>query len=202
MRTLPNLFRLYEKRVDTIHAKEKDSLTKLKIRTPGITPGRPENDWDWLSFGQHYRLKTRLLDWSGKPEIALYFAVENPGNEPIVHVYGGMTSQIVNDNMRMVSPAAIKDRTMIMKPSVHSVRVTLQDAWHTVHHLHEKKTGGQMVIPLGNMKWHKDRLQEIRIDPAKAGEIRQELSRKGIRYSTVYGDFESICKGICTDCFV
>lgn len=37
---------------------------------------RPINDMEWLSVMQHYRLATRLLDWTERAEVAFLFAVE------------------------------------------------------------------------------------------------------------------------------
>src|SRR4026207_1373793 len=70
---LPSLFRKLENQVDQIKSIEACTLELLKKTVPPSTPQRPKNDWDWLSFGQHFRLPTRLLDWSSEQLIALYF---------------------------------------------------------------------------------------------------------------------------------
>jgi hypothetical protein len=201
---LPNLFRKYRERVDLIHSKEQDALKKLKNRIPWNTPMRPENDWDWLSFGQHYGLWTRMLDWSAKPEIALFFAVETAPIRPTVYDNHAQKQQIVDAETKKRPPAEFLDlleKTRIMEPSVHSVRVELQKGWHTVHRLHPRKAGGKMVIPLADMEWHKGRVRTISIHPGSAEKIRAELSKKGIRRATVYGEFETVCSSICHECF-
>ena len=40
-------------------------------------PRGHQNDWAWLMQAQHYGIPTRMLDWTLKPEVALYFAVDN-----------------------------------------------------------------------------------------------------------------------------
>jgi hypothetical protein len=93
---LPCLFRKYKGQVDLIRDKEEELLAKLKARIPMNTPLRPDNDWDWLSFGQHYRLPTRLLDWSLAPTVALFFAVEDSPLSPTVYVYPAPKGQVVS----------------------------------------------------------------------------------------------------------
>jgi hypothetical protein len=201
---LPNLFRHYQDRVDLIHSKERDALQELKTRIPWNTPMLPKNDWDWLSFGQHFGLKTRMLDWSETPKIALFFALDGTPIRPTVYVYHAQKAQIVDAEIKKHPPVEVLERmekTRIMTPSVHSVRVALQKGWHTVHRLHPRKAGGKMVIPLAGMEWHKGRMRMIGIDSANVESIRAELRKKGIHRATVYGEFERVCKSICQECF-
>jgi hypothetical protein len=46
-------------------------------------PRGHQNDWAWLMQGQHYGIPTRMLDWTLKPEVGLYFAVDNPNMDNV-----------------------------------------------------------------------------------------------------------------------
>jgi hypothetical protein len=43
------------------------------------------NEWEWYFLMQHYGAPTRLLDWSGNPLAALYFAIVDESRELLKH---------------------------------------------------------------------------------------------------------------------
>lgn len=46
-----------------------------ELRNRGLT------EWEYLFFGRHYGVPTRVLDWTDTFGVALYFALENRGSE-------------------------------------------------------------------------------------------------------------------------
>lgn len=55
-------------------------LNRVFLHNP---PLRFQNEWAWLIQAQHYRIPTRMLDWTIHPEVALFFAVEDPSMDNI-----------------------------------------------------------------------------------------------------------------------
>jgi len=73
---LPGLYRHSKKKtVQEIAILERDTMIRFRQRSIPFSDKSIVDDWDALFFMQHYRVPTRLLDWSENPFIAFYFAV-------------------------------------------------------------------------------------------------------------------------------
>jgi hypothetical protein len=54
---------------------ESQLMTRFRQRSIPMHSRSLQDNWDALYFMQHYRVPTRLLDWTENPFVALYFAV-------------------------------------------------------------------------------------------------------------------------------
>lgn len=68
----------YEQVIMELFKKEMEEKGKMENVFLHQTPIQYQNDWAWLGQAQHYGVPTRMMDWSLKWEVALYFAVDNP----------------------------------------------------------------------------------------------------------------------------
>jgi hypothetical protein len=170
-------------------------LEFLTLVSPHLAPSRPENDWDWLSLGQHYGMSTRMSDWSANPLVALFFAVElDPTDQSSPLVYQYPIKPEIRERFKEGSPLSIP-HTRVIKP-IHSHRSEAQAAWQVVHAIHQMEDGSYQFLPLATMPPHNERITEIHISKQYVPKIRGELSTMGMTASTIYGDFGSVCRSI------
>ncbi len=197
---LPKLFRPPNKPTNILPI-EKELLSRFKNDCPYLLPSRPDNDWDWLSLGQHFGLPTRLLDWTSNPLNALFFALDgdDAGLFPTVYVYHASKKQVVDERYRNEHSPFKNEQTKIFQPGWHSPRVAAQAGWHTVHRVHDSVKRGEHFLPMDEMEFHQKRLDKILIDPSSAGAVRRELVELGIRHATVYGELGAVCKALARD---
>jgi len=77
---IPSLYRHYKiKELDKLTELEYKLLKWFRLRSIPFHNMSLKDDWESLFFMQHYRVPTRLLDWTENPFIAFFFAVMNAG---------------------------------------------------------------------------------------------------------------------------
>ena len=89
----------YVHRIDLPRYEQNVSLAFFHEAKSRISDYPPDdNNSAWLSLMQHYRLPTRLLDWSESCLVAAYFSVSNKKLESIPGVLWALHPSGLNEN--------------------------------------------------------------------------------------------------------
>jgi len=169
----------------------------------------PEDDLPgWLFLMQHYRLPTRLLDWSASPLIALFFAVKDEpleGKQPETGALFALSPMELNRvqlGKDDIVPANSKDDASLLfkgifepKPDAESYnaaaiganeidnRMLMQLAQFTIHDTDK---------PLQALDRFDSFLFHFEVPAITKSNIKRELSNLGISESNIFPDLEHL----------
>ena len=164
----------------------------------GIRKGR-ESEADIYFLQQHYRIPTRLLDWTTNALAALYFVcAEHDGEDGelfLMDAYelgkkitkGIATSRhpvfrdVVKTFVDWSSPDNLPDSIFPVRPDHFDRRMSLQRSCFTFHVPKEKILTPITVVTL-------------KVSGTKKRKIVRQLSLLGIDHFSVYGDLEHLAK--------
>lgn len=186
----PSLQQEWQRVPDRIPHIESEMLDELK-EARYLLPISLANDWDLLSLAQHYGMRTRLLDWTVNPLVALWFALSNRiKSDAAVWAFRTPKKRLV-EGTPTGSPFKVH-LTKVFRPTAHSPRVAMQAGWHTVHSFREK----QGLVALDQLPQLAAHLVLFRLPHVAKSKMLRELHASGVSVATIFGDLSSLCGSI------
>ncbi|SKC19608.1 FRG domain-containing protein [Dyadobacter psychrophilus] len=194
---LPSIARDDKRNDESLVKTEEDMLRELKRRAPLLLSREPKTDWEWLVIAQHFGLRTRLLDWSSNPLIALWFACRSlSSTDSVIYILEASKNFLV-DYEANESPFKIT-HTRILRPPMNNDRIVAQAGWFTVHKC-SSKLG--KFIPLEENADMKHMVRKVIVKPNDKITLIQKVSILGINNQSIYPDIEGLCRHLNTSYF-
>lgn len=189
---------------------EQNIANLFKARAPARYDRPPAHDDlpGWLFLMQHYRLPTRLLDWTESVLVAVFFAVsdclDQPGAlwalnpyalshsltgcsvvfNPRGEILGQMFSRAFQTSPNSDNTPAL---TLPVFPEEIDFRMVVQHSAFTIH-------GNPDALE--DLPNHKEFLRRFEIPSKAKAELRHQLDTLGFRDSTLFPDLENLAKSL------
>jgi hypothetical protein len=165
-----------------------DDFSRLAL--PHLSSARPRNRIEWLAVAQHHGLATRLLDWTGNPLFALWFAVRK---EPEGDSGAFWILEVSDEHLLPLD--ARKDVfdlawTYLFRPPHITQRIVVQDGWFTLHRYLEEK---DKFIALENQKRFKGNLKKFIIPAVAFSSLKSQLEHLNLSDHVLFPDLSTLC---------
>lgn len=210
----PSVFRADFKalcEVDRTHDIEMTMILKFMQKAPARYHNCPRNEdyAHWLSLMQHYRLPTRLLDWTGSVLVAGFFAVTEPACHSVDGVVWMLDPGKLNEEMAVPRGLLLpldretaneqfhvslrkhhdekKKRILAVVPDEVDSRLLVQQSAFTLH---------GMDTPLDRVRGSDRFLRRLVIPAEKKAEIEDGLRFMGIRRENLFPDLGNLADDI------
>ena len=158
----------------------------------------------WLSLMQHYRLPTRLLDWSFSPLIAAYFSVAGANDADEDACIWALAPSILNESQSfepLLYPLSANSLRPLLEPAKKGVdttdkiiaamavevdpRMQMQQGAFTVH---------ASLTPLNLLEGSDRWLRRFVVPSDAVAALRSELKLLGLRADYLFPDLEALAK--------
>jgi hypothetical protein len=166
----------------------------------------PTNSWEWYFTIQHYRGRTRLLDWTDAALTALYFAISDGDLDAdavvwVLDPFWLNRQHVKRDSVLLPSweealpylpelydpDAKLPEKPAAIDPPHVTARFSAQHSRFTIH--------GSSAMDLRELAGLADsRLIAITINRLAAIEIRRDLNMCGLVETSIYPDLEGLAR--------
>lgn len=169
---------------------EKEMIAELRRQTANSLD-KSVDEWDLLVLAQHYGMATRLLDWTGNPFAALWFACNDldTSNDAFIYMFVYKREDLLDKNT-LKSPFDLTD-IKVIKPNLNNERIVAQNGWFTAHSYSAKDRRYMSLDELSP-----DDVYVTKISGDKKPLVLEQINHFGINYRSMFTDLEGICRQI------